>query len=381
MYISNSLGMGNSNSHSRKSKYVSHSQHAVVVPTTTVVQPTYAVQQTAYVQQQQQPQQTAYSPQPYQGLAPPSQQAVQQQPMVQQGLAPPLQQYQQPAPVQGLAPPPQQPMVQQGLAPPPQQYQQSVQQPAAPVQQQQQPIPDAFAYYFQKYQISPYYRNDLMTLSQFDIIMVLDDSGSMGTATDVGTRWGELKQMAAAVIDLGVLLDSDGIDVMFLNRGVRRGVRSMNDVHDLFSRPPSGCTPLSKRVREAMNLPRQNPQKPILLLIATDGVPDTGERYGHPDYDSVDIFRYVLEKERDPTKVFVSIIKCSDRDNETGYLDRMDRELLNLDVIDDYASERNEVLAKQPRGFVYSPGDNIARFLLGSVYPKYDNMDEKFVEY
>jgi len=373
--------MGNKHSHSSKSKYVSHSQHQVVAPVAVAqpapVQQAVYTQPMAYQQQQYSSQPTVYpqqQQQPYQGLAPPPQQPTvalpqqqyQQQPVVQQGLAPPPQQQYQ-----------QQPVVQQGLAPPPQQQ---VVQPQyqQPVQQQ---IPDAFAYYFQKYQISPYYRNDLMTLSQFDIIMVLDDSGSMGTATDVGSRWGELKAMAAAVIDLGVLLDSDGIDVMFLNRGVRRGVRSMNDVQDLFSRPPSGCTPLSKRVREAMALPRQSPQKPILMLIATDGVPDTGERYGHPDYDSVDIFRSVLEKERDPTRVFVSIIKCSDRDNETGYLDKMDRELINLDVIDDYASERNEVLAKQPRGFTYTPGDNIARFLLGSIYPKYDNMDEKFVEY
>jgi len=219
-----------------------------------------------------------------------------------------------------------------------------------------------------------------MTLNQYDIIMVLDDSTSMNATTDVGTRWSELRTMAMAIIELGALLDDDGIDVMFLNKGLRRGVKSVNDVNDMLSMRPSGTTPLSKRVREAMNLPRQNPAKPVILLIFTDGVPDTGYRYGHPDYDSVTIFRQVLEKERDPARIFVGIHKCSDKDDETGYLNVMDKELINLDVIDDYETEKREVLAKQGYNFPYTPGDNIARLLLGPVYPKYDNMDEKIVE-
>jgi hypothetical protein len=113
-----------------------------------------------------------------------------------------------------------------------------------------------------------------------------------------------------------------------------------------------------------------------LLLIATDGQPDAD----YPDPDSIAIFRQVLERERDPDRTFVSILKCSNNDDETGYLDKMDKELRNLDVIDDYSSEHREVLQKQGPSFVYTPGDNIARFLLGSIYPRYDNMDEKFVE-
>lgn len=49
----------------------------------------------------------------------------------------------------------------------------------------------------------------------------------------------------------------------------------------------------------------------------------------------------------------------------------MDRELRNLDVIDDYLSERQEVLRKQGLSFVYTPGDNLARFMLGAIFPRY----------
>ena len=272
------------------------------------------------------------------------QQQVQQQ---YQGLAPPVQQQQLPQ-YQGLAPP-----------------------------QAQQVLQDPFLFFFQKYQISPYYRNDLMTLGQFDIVLVLDDSGSMSTATENGTRWSELKGMATPIVELGSLLDSDGIDVIFLNRGTRRNVRSINDIQDLLVNPPQYRTPLSNKVREAMSLAKGKPQ---LILIMTDGEPYTVDDQRDPNFDSVHVFRRVLEVERNSDLAYVSILKCSNNDDDTGYLDVMDKQLRNLDVIDDYVSERNEVLRKQGPNFQYTPGDNIARFLLGSIFPRYDNMDERFLE-
>jgi hypothetical protein len=272
-----------------------------------------------------------------------------------------------------------------------QQYQQPVQVPIPSFQtvdllqtHVQRPIQgplegqDPFDYFFQKYQISPYYRNDLMTLNQFDIILILDDSGSMATQTDHGkTRWSELLEMSYPIIELASLLDADGLDIIFLNRGYRANVRSTEHIQDLLVNQPHGRTPLSMRVREAMKLYKGKPQ---LIIIMTDGEPSTTDYKTDPDYDSVQLFRQVLEYERNPDLTFVSILKCSNNDNETGYLDKMDKELTNLDVIDDYFSERSEVLQKQGPNFQYTPGDNIARLLLGSIYPKYDKMDEKFIE-
>lgn len=286
-------------------------------------------------------------------------------------------------PAQGLAPPPpvQQSYVQpvQGLTPPP--VQQSYQQPV----QGLVPPPslsavDRFRSFFDKYSISPYYHNDLKTLERFDIVVIADDSGSMSMKTENGkTRWSELKEVLTVVIELGSLLDDNGIDILFLNRGTKRGVRSLADVQYMFNEPPRYRTPLSSKTREAMSL--GTPGKPMLLLIATDGEPSTVDNKYDPNYDSVDVFRRVLEFERDSSKVFVGILKCSNNDAETGYLDRMDRELVNLDVIDDYLTEKAEVQSKQGRNFNYTTGDQVARFLLGPIYPKYDNMDEKFVEY
>jgi hypothetical protein len=288
-------------------------------------------------------------------------------------------QYQQQVPQYQQQVPQYQPQVPQ-YQPQVPQYQQQVPQYQQQYQQQYQPQvqQDPFNYFFQKYQISSYYRNDLMTLSKFDIILILDDSGSMSTPSGQGkTRWTELKDMVNPIIELGALLDVDGIDVLFLNRGRRNNVRSILDIQDLLVQGPQGRTPLSMRVREAM---KSYNSKPQLIIIMTDGEPYTVDYRTDPNYDSVSTFANVIAHERNPDLTFMSVLKCSSNDDETGYLDKMDRELTNFDVIDDFISERNEVWRKQGSMFQYTPGDNIARLLLGAIYPRYDKMDEKFIE-
>jgi hypothetical protein len=263
--------------------------------TSTFKPPVYIPQLNSQVVYQSSPQPPHQQPQPPPGLQPPAPQQVQQfqQPPPQQFQQQPpapqqVQQFQQPPPQQFQQPPaPQQ--VQQFQQPPPQQFQQPLQQP-----QQPQFAVDRFRPFFDKYGISPYYHNDLRTLDRFDIVIVADDSGSMSTLVGQGkTRWDELKEVLSVVIELGVLLDEDGIDILFLNRGTRRKVKSPQEIMDLLRQPPQYRTPLSSRTREAMRL--ANPSKPMLLLIATDGEPYTVDNRYDPNYDSIETFRRVLE--------------------------------------------------------------------------------------
>lgn len=272
-----------------------------------------------------------------------------------------------------------------GLQPPPQTYQvqQTYEVPQAYQVQQYYEIPpskvEQYRSFFDKYGISSYYHTDLSSLEQFDIIIVADDSGSMSTEDpETGkSRWIELKEVLNVVIELGGILDSNGLDLIFLNRGTRRNVTNINQVQDMFQNPPQFRTPLSQKVREALSFVSN---RPVLLLIATDGEPYTVDDKNDSKYDSVTLFRQVLEFERNANQVFVGILKCSSNDQDTGYLDVMDKELHHLDVLDDYISERNQILQRQGRNFNYSPGDHVARLLLGPVYDKYDKIDERFAE-
>lgn len=222
---------------------------------------------------------------------------------------------------------------------------------------------DRFRWVFDMYEINPYFHQDLTTLERFEIVVLCDDSGSMNTRVDgtAKTRWDELKEVVQMVIDLGGVLDQTGIDIMFLNRPGMDNVRQFSQVEHLFRNRPSGSTPLGERLQEASR--KKGPFKPMLLIVATDGVPDNMKN-----------FKKFL-KHRDPN-IYISILACSDKERDVGYLNKLDKKIPNLDVLDDYRSERKEVLKKQGKHFPYSFGDHVARMLLGPVYQKYDQLDE-----
>lgn len=194
--------------------------------------------------------------------------------------------------------------------------------------------------------------------------MVLDDSGSMGTRIKGTnkTRWDELKEVAQIAISIAAALDDDGMDILFLNRPGKKGVRSWSDAESLFKAPPSGTTPLTEATYKVFHSAK--PTKPLLCLIATDGVPD-----------NLGSFTDLLKK-RDPSKIYVSILACSDNDKDVGYLNKLDAEVQNLDVVDDYQSEYAEVKKRHGNQDVpYTLGDHVAKYLLGSVFPAYDQLD------
>jgi hypothetical protein len=70
-------------------------------------------------------------------------------------------------------------------------------------------------------------------------------------------------------------------------------------------------------------------------------------------------------------------VACTDDDEAVSYLNKWDRELDNLDVVDDYRSERKEVKAAQGSSFPFSFGDYVVKSLIGSIDPTLDNLDEK----
>lgn len=122
----------------------------------------------------------------------------------------------------------------------------------------------------------------------------------------------------------------------------------------VFSIPPQGPTPIVRILRYVLQEKELVAQeRKLLILIATDGVP-TNE-HGKQDIKS---FEYVLRHERRPIHHMpVTIIACTDDNDCIGYLNHWDRRIPNLDVADDYRSERQEILKKQGKDFPFSFGD------------------------
>ena len=76
-----------------------------------------------------------------------------------------------------------------------------------------------------------------------------------------------------------------------------------------------------------------------------------------------------------PLSCHVQIMACTDEEAVMDYLNRADDSIQRLDVTDDYASEREEVLKAQGRSFAFSRGDWIVKAMLGPVLPYFDELD------
>lgn len=80
---------------------------------------------------------------------------------------------------------------------------------------------------------------------------------------------------------------------------------------------------------------------------------------------------------RDADRNRIGILACTNDDTVMKFLNKVDTDCERVDVIDDYQSEWKQVTAVQGKGFQYTLGSHIARLVLGPVFQKYDDMDER----
>jgi hypothetical protein len=121
---------------------------------------------------------------------------------------------------------------------------------------------------------------DLMKLSLFDVVLYVDDSGSIEFEEN-GMRKDQLKQILGIVATAASTFDQNGISIFFMNSAeTGDGIRNTQDVLNLVSRVRfSGLTPLgtslrSKVVDPIVQLARaRRLDKPVLVITITDGQP------------------------------------------------------------------------------------------------------------
>merc|ERR1719379_2972552 len=154
----------------------------------------------------------------------------------------------------------------------------------------------------------------------------------MSRRTSLGTRWSELKETLGQLIEIACCFDADGIDVYFLNRGDLKGVTSVRDprLESAFAARPSGRTPLAEAIDRMIR--EQSFAKPLLILIATDGLPDGGTRR---------VEKAIRTSINDPHKrVHYQLLPCSDKDEDIAWMNDLDEEFNEVDTTDDYETEK-----------------------------------------
>ncbi|KAJ6008300.1 hypothetical protein N7540_012276 [Penicillium herquei] len=122
---------------------------------------------------------------------------------------------------------------------------------------------------------------DVMKLALFDVILYVDDSGSI-EFEEKGLRKEQLRQILGIVATAAATFDQDGISVRFMNsQEMGDGIRSADDVNRLVSRVRfSGLTPLGTGLRSKVIDPMivaparaGRLDKPVLVITITDGQP------------------------------------------------------------------------------------------------------------
>jgi hypothetical protein len=165
--------------------------------------------------------------------------------------------------------------------------------------------------------------------------------------------------------------DADGIDLYFLNRPGLLHVTDPSQIGNVFAAPPSGFTPINATL---VNVLREKAavmsEKKLLVIILTDGEPTDAS--GRPNIGELE--RTLRQRS---SQCHVTFVACTDDDSVMQYLNGWDESIPRLDVVDDYISEKKEIIAVQGNAFRFSHGDWIVKALLGSIDPSLDSLDEK----
>ncbi|EXJ78836.1 hypothetical protein A1O1_09238 [Capronia coronata CBS 617.96] len=239
----------------------------------------------------------------------------------------------------------------------------------------------------QTWRINPEIASDIVKLALYDVILYIDDSGSMQFEEN-GERIDDLKLILSRVAYAASLFDEDGIQVRFMNSPEQgNGIRNEQQVNELISHTRfSGLTPMGRELQAKILGPlvldaarRGTLRKPVLVITITDGQP-TGE-------NSSDVARIIKaasdELARNPRygkgALAFQFAQVGNDLKAREFLSKLDEEPGIGEIIDctsNYEVEADEMSRANPP-VQLTPELWLIKLLLGAIDSSYDTKDEK----
>ncbi|KAL6248540.1 hypothetical protein RBB50_004795 [Rhinocladiella similis] len=237
------------------------------------------------------------------------------------------------------------------------------------------------------WRINPEIASDIVKLALYDVVLYIDDSGSMQFEEN-GERIDDLKLILSRVAYATSLFDEDGIQVRFMNSpDGGNNIRSEQQVNEMVSRTRfSGLTPMGRELDNKILRPlvlqaarSGQLRKPVLVITITDGQP-TGESSG-------DVARIIKnasdELSRNPRygkgALAFQFAQVGNDLKAREFLSKLDEEPTIGDIIDctsNYEVEADEMSRANPPVNL-TPELWLIKLLLGSIDSSYDAKDEK----
>ena len=198
---------------------------------------------------------------------------------------------------------------------------------------------------FGKYEIPFGLMNKLLEIQTFDqLVFLVDDSGSMGSATDTFkmgraiTRWEETRLRLLEMLELISYIPSPPIQISFLNRPTvlnfvhEKGVTPQQFLDNMsqsinqdFMTNPSGSTPYLRRMEELF---RAFARRRVAWYFFSDGEPDGG------NISQKRIQNLCLNR-NDPASNPITFLSCTNDDSAVEWMK-------NVEEIAPYCSEYDD---------------------------------------
>jgi len=178
---------------------------------------------------------------------------------------------------------------------------------------------------------------DIVRLALYDVVVYIDDSGSMSFEEN-GERIKDLQLIMQRVSFAATLFDEDGIEVRFMNDddvplNMLSGIRSEQQVEQLLANKRyKGLTPFGTQLKRKVidpilvnKLRSGQMQKPLLIICITDGQP-AGENAN----ELTETVRYALDNARrsnyGPGAVAFQFAQVGNDQKATEFLAKLDND-------------------------------------------------------
>ncbi|KAF2027475.1 hypothetical protein EK21DRAFT_71846 [Setomelanomma holmii] len=250
----------------------------------------------------------------------------------------------------------------------------------------------------QRWRVAKEIANDIVKLALYDIVLYIDDSGSMQFEEE-GSRIKDLRLILERVSFAATLFDQDGISLRFMNtdlsgardqqgRPLQDGVATEAQIEQIMRGVQfKGLTPmgtsLRKKVIDEIVLAKAQQgalQKPILVIAITDGQPA-----GEPQNAVFDTIRYAFDtlQQRFPQYgrggVAFEFAQVGNDEMAKKFLSKLDEDPQigpMVDCTSNFENEQEEMARANPPVDL-TPDLWIIKLLLGAIDRSYDAKDEK----
>lgn len=273
---------------------------------------------------------------------------------------------------------------------------QSFYPPNSPILDQiAQKAPSLINQVIQRWRVAKEIANDVVKLALYDIVLYIDDSGSMQFEEE-GSRIKDLRLILERVAFAAALFDQDGISVRFMNtdlsnvrengRPLQDGIASEAQIESIMRGVQfKGLTPMGTALKNkviddiVINKARNNQlRKPVLVITITDGQPA-----GEPQNAVFDAINYAFgELQRTPYGRGALAFEFAQVGNDqmaTKFLGKLDEDPNvgpYVDCTSNFENEQEEMMRANPPVDL-TPDLWIVKLLLGAIDASYDSKDEK----